>query len=231
MSLQTTRRVWLHSTSFASLTLNSQHSSKTSQASAFTHHITSGCVETILCLWPHHICQHHFSPTPRVSSSAAVSTDLFSWNLDFCKPALSLVLIGSIHGSQLYKRFLVENQLIIKCFLINLNTVIQYNRKQHNQLNMACWGTNQGGRGWLAFGDYSRIHQSFRRARICKLTETYFFYNWGRIGNLWLSRDLHTDMFLQTMTFVVSSLKAGWLLLKAFKKSMLIVTILSFATK
>ena len=69
-----------------------------------------------------------------------------------------------------YKRFLVENQLIIKCFLINLNTVIQYNRKQHNQLNMACWGTNQGGRGWLAFGDYSRIHQSFRRARICKFS-------------------------------------------------------------
>ena len=26
----------------------------------------------------------------------------------------------------------------------------------------------QGGRGWLAFGDRSRIPQSFRRARICK---------------------------------------------------------------
>merc|ERR1712192_60026 len=28
----------------------------------------------------------------------------------------------------------------------------------------------QGGRGWLAFGDRSRIPQSFRRARICKLS-------------------------------------------------------------
>ena len=29
---------------------------------------------------------------------------------------------------------------------------------------------NQGGRGWLAFGDRSRIPQSFRRARICKFS-------------------------------------------------------------
>ena len=30
--------------------------------------------------------------------------------------------------------------------------------------------THQGGRGWLAFGDRSRIPQSFRRARICKFS-------------------------------------------------------------
>ena len=29
---------------------------------------------------------------------------------------------------------------------------------------------NQGGRGWLAFGDRSRIPQSFRRARIFKFS-------------------------------------------------------------
>ena len=31
-------------------------------------------------------------------------------------------------------------------------------------------GLQQGGRGWLAFGDRSRIPQSFRRARICKFS-------------------------------------------------------------
>ena len=34
----------------------------------------------------------------------------------------------------------------------------------------ACVGADQGGRGWLAFGDRSRIPQSFRRARICKFS-------------------------------------------------------------
>ena len=108
MFLQTTRRVWIHSTNSASLASSSQHLSKTSQASAFTHHITSGCVETILCLWLHHISLHHFSPTLRVSSMPQCQLlwehrapidqyclimfsfsylfsifDLFSWNLAF----------------------------------------------------------------------------------------------------------------------------------------------------
>ena len=99
----------------------------------------------ILSLLPHHISLHHSSLTLRVSSSAAVSIAvraqgpivpvlfMFKWfifhfrppllELDFCKSALSVVLVGFIHGSQLSGWFLVENQFIIKCFEINLNTV------------------------------------------------------------------------------------------------------------
>ena len=44
--------------------------------------------------------------------------------LGFCKPALSVVLVGFIHGSQLSGWFLVENLFIIKCFEINLNTAL-----------------------------------------------------------------------------------------------------------
>ena len=40
--------------------------------------------------------------------------------------------------------------------------------------------TEQGGRGWLAFGDRSEIPQSFRRVRIFKV------YNCGKTCNLWL---------------------------------------------
>ena len=38
--------------------------------------------------------------------------------LDFCMSALSVVLVGFIHGSQLSGWFLVENLFIIKCFEI-----------------------------------------------------------------------------------------------------------------
>ena len=79
---QTTRRVWPHYTSFALQASSSQHSSKTSPASASTHLTTSGCVETILSLLVHHISLRH-------------SCDLFfdfnplSWNLTFtCQPCL-----------------------------------------------------------------------------------------------------------------------------------------------
>ena len=117
---QTTRRIWPHSTSFALQASSSQRSSKTSPASAFTHLITSGCVEMILSLLPHHISLHHSSLTLRVSSSAAVSIAvraqgpivpvlfMFKWfifhfrppllELDFCKSALSVVLVGFIDG-------------------------------------------------------------------------------------------------------------------------------------
>ena len=137
---QTTRRIWPHSTSFALQASSSQRSSKTSPASAFTHLITSGCVEMILSLLPHHISLHHSSLTLRVSSSAAVSIAvraqgpivpvlfMFKWfifhfrppllELDFCKSALSVVLVGFIHGSQLSGWFLVENQFIIKCYVL-----------------------------------------------------------------------------------------------------------------
>ena len=99
----------------------------------------------ILSLLPHHISLHHSSLTLRVSSSAAVSIAvraqgpivpvlfMFKWfifhfrppllELDFCKSALSVVLVGFIYGSQLSGWFLVANQFIIKCFEINLNTV------------------------------------------------------------------------------------------------------------
>ena len=56
---QTIRRVWPHYTSFAQQASSSQHSSKTSPASASTHLTTSGCVETILSLYVHHISLRH----------------------------------------------------------------------------------------------------------------------------------------------------------------------------
>ena len=51
----------------------------------------------------------------------------------------------------------------------------------------------QGGRGWLAFVDRSKIPRGFRRARFCKFSRKNInFYNCGKTGHLWLSKDLHT---------------------------------------
>ena len=141
---QTTKRFWLHSTSFASKTSSSQRSSKTSQASASTHqviiaHLTvkkrpSACdlcispctISSQLFGWaqvPQHLqlCEHR--------GSFVMYYLCFSYNfffifwllfseLGFCifKPSLSVVLVGFIPGSLLFGWFLVDNQFIIKCF-------------------------------------------------------------------------------------------------------------------
>ena len=56
---------------------------------------------------------------------------------------------------------------INKYFLTNLQKMraVAARKKTKAQLTNC-----QGGRGWLAFGDRSRIPQSFRRARICKFS-------------------------------------------------------------
>ena len=60
---------------------------------------------------------------------------------------------------------------------------------------------HQGGRGWLAFVDRSRIPQSFRRARICKfLRQKRRFLHCGKTGHLWLSKDLHKHRHVPSNT-------------------------------
>ena len=70
ISIQTTRNAWLLSTNFASQESSCQHLWKTSQAWASTHHTTSACAETTLCLSSHLFSLHLSSPALRVSPSA-----------------------------------------------------------------------------------------------------------------------------------------------------------------
>ena len=79
----------------------------------------------------------------------------------------------------------------------------------------------QGGRGWLAFGDRSRIPQGFRRARICKfLQQKVVFNDCGKTGNLWLSNWKLSGISLKDLQKLSgSSKKAGSL--KAFLKCLI----------
>ena len=49
----------------------------------------------------------------------------FLLELGLFKPALSLIPVGFIHGSQLSVWFLIGNLFIIKCFEIDLTTVLE----------------------------------------------------------------------------------------------------------
>ena len=59
--------------------------------------------------------------------------------------------------------------------------------------NFSCMGFAgvQGGRGWLAFGDCSRIPENFRRARIFKFSRTNTFFL--RLREFLVVKDLDTN--------------------------------------
>ena len=78
---------------------------------------------------------------------------------------------------------------------------------------------------WLAFVERSRIPQRFRRARICKFSRQKhcFFYDWGKTGNLWLSKDLNTHRHISWNTLldvhIYTSFNKVSIFLKLFENS------------
>ena len=70
---------------------------------------------------------------------------------------VSIALVQISHSSNITSSHQSSNQLPL-------------NQESNHSSGNGDTSPSQGSRGWLAFGDRSRIPQSFRRARICKFS-------------------------------------------------------------